>query len=258
MVLPTESEASSDPPPSVTQRHTDLRFVRELARRRGYEFYVRGADAHFHPPELDGTPQRLIAVNFGEQTNCDDLTIDVDGTRPTEALISRINPDTGEPETTTVTESGDAPMGTTPLSELRGAGFPQTRVMIRRQSPASSVDMQRRAQALLRRHGWWITAHGALDGLRYGRVLRSKKLVTIKGLGRDHASNYYVRKVEHSLTSRTYTMNFEAVRNSVGRLGTEPMEGETPNPLGVPAASRSGADTDVVVVAESGPLVAPA
>ena len=258
-VLPEQTSGGSGPQPAVVQRGTDHRFLRELARRKGYEFYVRGGDAHFHPPTLTGTPQKVIAVNFGDETNCDRLRVNVDGTLPTQASMSRVDPMTGRAETVPSTGSGLPPLGTTELSALRGAvRVPQTRVVVRRQGAVSRAQMQDHVDGLLRRHAWWVNARGTLDGLRYGRVLRSRKLVTIKGLGRTYNGSYYVRKVTHTLGPRSYSMEFEASRNALGQQGSEPFAGENPAAAAVPVAVGPGADSDRVVVREDGPEVLPA
>jgi hypothetical protein len=135
--------------------------------------------------------------------------------------------------------------------------MPQTRRIARGLGIFSPAQAEEYAAGMLRRHAWWITAHGRINGLRYGRVLRSRKLVTVKGAGPNFNGNYYVRRVQHNLTARTYQMEFDLARNALGRLGTEPFEGERPDAL-VPAAAGPGADTDAIDVAESGPRVLPA
>jgi hypothetical protein len=198
-------------------------------------------------------------VNFGEETNCDSLTVNVDGTLPTRATMSRVDPLTGETEMVTSTGSELPALGTTTLDAVRGASrVPQTTVVVRRQGAGTHAQMQDYVNGVLRRHAWWIIARGTLDGLHYGRVLRSRKLVTIKGLGRAYNGNYYVRKVTHTLGPRSYSMQFEAGRNALGQLGTEPFTGERPGAAAVPVALGPGADTDVVRVREDGPEVLPA
>jgi phage protein D len=257
-VLPPAAEAGGEPP-AVTQRATDHRFLRELARRKGYEFFVRGAEVHFHPADLTGTPQKVIATHFGEETNCDNIDVDVDGTMPTEAVMQRFDPVTGETTTETATSSGLPTLGTEPLSALRGHGLPQRRILVRRQGAASPAQQAEYVAGLLRRHGWWIKASGTVNGLKYGQVLRSKKLVTIKGLGATHNGNYYVRKVTHTLGPRTYDMAFEAARNGLGKLGSEDFTAERPDAAAaVPLAAGAGADPEAVTVLESGPQVLPA
>jgi len=215
--------------PAVTQRATDFRLLRELARRLGFEFYAENRDVHFHAPELTGTPQKLIATMFGDETNCDHLQVQADGTLPTSIRMSCVNPFTGEMEKPVELKSSDLPaLGTTDLKDLRGSGVPQTSLVLRRLGALPRRVMTALVQGAMRRHGWWVTATGTLNGLKYGKVLRSKRTVTIKGFGKTHNGVYYVRKVSHRLGPRTYTMDFEAVRNRIGQKGTEDLTGESP------------------------------
>lgn len=250
--------AATEPPLQVAQRSTDHRFLRELARRRGYEFYVLGANAYFRPADLTGAPQKLIAAHFGDQTNCNDLRFDSDGTAPTEAQVSYFDAMEGTAVHAVETESSLPALGTQPLSGLRGeVGMPQARRIARGLGFHSNAQAADYAAGMLRRNGWWVTATGSLDGLRYGQVLRSRKLVTVKGAGPNFNGNYYVRKVRHQLGSRTYQMHFELARNALGTLGTEDYEGESPDAMG-PAAAGAGIDTDPIEVAASGARVLPA
>jgi phage protein D len=251
---PTDGEA----PLQVAQRSTDHRFLRELARRRGYEFYVLGANAYFRPPDLTTAPQKVIAIHFGEETNCDDLQFECDGTAPTEASTAYFDAMDGAARTDTKTDSALPPLGTAALSSLRGSvGMPQTKRIARGLGISSAAQAAEYAAGMLRRHAWWVTARGRLNGLRYGRVLRSRKLVTVKGAGPNFNGNYYVRKVQHNLTSRTYEMQFDLARNALRKLDTEPFEGERPDAT-APAAAGPGVDADAILVAEGGPRVLPA
>jgi hypothetical protein len=161
-------------------------------------------------------------------------------------------------QTVTAVSSELEALGTRDIADMRGFGVPPTLTFVRNQGAATEADMTDFTRGVLRRHGWWVSARGTLNGLVYGRVLRTKKLATVKGYGPTYNGNYYVRKVTHKLEPRRYVMEFEAVRNRVGRLGTEPFEGENPETAALPAALGAGADTDRVVVAESGAQVAPA
>lgn len=244
----------------VAQRSTDHRFLRELARRRGYEFYVLGGNAYFRPADLTTQPQKLIAINFGAQTNCDDLQFDSDGTAPTLASVSYFDALEGKARIDAPTESGLPALGTKLLSSLRGqVNMPQARRIARGMGFSSQAQAAGYAAGMLRRNAWWVTASGSLNGSRYGRVLRSRKLVTVKGAGPNLNGNYYVRKVQHHLTARTYEMQFELARNALGKLDSEPFEGEHPDDMAPPAAGAGAdADADAITVAESGPRVLPA
>lgn len=249
-VLPTANGASgSTPPPSVTQRNTDLRFLRDLARRRGYEVYAAGANIYFRPPDLESTPQKLIASNFGHETNCDDLRFSVDGTSPTQVVLARQDPVTGETTPGSGSDSGLQALGTANIDEARGYGVGHTRVLPR--GPLTIEDPNLAVRVYMMRHGFWLKASGALDALRYGAILRAGKTVTIKGFGTDYNGVYYVRKVVHNFTPRSYRMQFEAFRNRLGQTGAEDLTGEDPSDSASPPALGPGAG-DLVDTREDG------
>lgn len=243
------------PAHTVAQRGTDLQLIRELARRRGYDFFVSGATAFFRPPNLEGTPQKLIAVNFGDETNCTQISIDADGTAPTEATSEFLDQMTGEYAAATAADSGLPALGVSPLAGLRGgAGLSQRAVVTRRIGALTQARADDYTAGVLRRGGFWLTARGQLNGLRYGRVLRVRRTVTVKGLGSTYNGVYYVRKLRHQMTDRTYTMDFELVRNALDALGSEDYTGEGAE-SGVPSAAGDAVDPDLAPVAESGPRV---
>jgi phage protein D len=240
---PTGGKPNGDSLPSLTQRSSDLRFLRELARRKGYEFYVRGASAHFHPAALEGSPQKTIAVRFGKETNCHDLRIRMDGTRPTVAAITRVDPATGEPDSVKANASGLAALGTRDHRDRRAPGVPETVVLARRRGAVSAGDMKDYVQGILRRSGFWIHAEGSLNVLEYGSVIHPGRTVGIVGLGKDLNGLYYVRKVVHQVTSRGYTLRFEADRNGRGETGTEDLTREDPEAV-APRAAGAGEEPD--------------
>ena len=242
----------------IAQRSNDHRFLRELARRRGYEFYVLGANAYFRRPNLTGTPQKLIAVNFGDQTNCRNLQFGSDGTAPTLARLSYFDAMEGKAMSVAAQTSGLPDLGTQPLSTRRGAiEMPPAARIARGHGFNSGAQVADYTAGMLRRHGWWVTASGRLDGAVYGTVLRSRKTVTVKGVGGNYNGVYYVRKVQHRLTMRTYDMAFELGRNAIGKLGTENFEGESAASM-TPLAAGPGIDEDVIDVTPDGPRVLPA
>ena len=49
---------------TILQTETDIRFLRRLAARNGFECYVRGGTGYFSGPDLTSPPQKLLAVEF--------------------------------------------------------------------------------------------------------------------------------------------------------------------------------------------------
>lgn len=254
-------KAGDDEPRSTVQRGSDLQFLRELARRRGYEFYVAGATGYFRKPVLQGTSQKAIASNFGERTNCENLQIFVDGTAPQRAVAARVDPYEGK--TVAVdqkTDCGLTRMGTTDMSAGRddSGRVPLTTVVVRRPPAMSEAELRAYLCGLIVRTSFYVKATGTLNALRYGAILRTRKTVKVFGYGKIYTGTYYVRKVVHTLTPRTYHMEFEAFRNRTGQLAPEDASVlEDPSNAALPLAAGDGADTDVVKVRETGDRVAP-
>ena len=66
-----------------------------------------------------------------------------------------------------------------------------------------------------------VTASGSLDVLRYGRVLKARQLVGVRGAGAAFDGLYYVKSVTHTIKRGEYKQSFQLVRN--GLFSTVPM-----------------------------------
>src|SRR5207253_262857 len=81
-----------EPQGTVTQRGTDIRFLRRLARRNGFDCFVQpepttGVDiGHFEPPALVGLPEAVLSVNMGSDTTVTEFRVRYEMTRPTTAI----------------------------------------------------------------------------------------------------------------------------------------------------------------------------
>jgi hypothetical protein len=63
-----------------------------------------------------------------------------------------------------------------------------------------------------------VTGDGEIDSVRYGSVLRARKLVGIRGAGMTYDGNYYVRRVTHTITVGDYKQSFQVSREGTGSL----------------------------------------
>ena len=63
-----------------------------------------------------------------------------------------------------------------------------------------------------------VTATGEVDGVRYGKVLRARKLVGVRGAGTSYDGFYYVRRVTHTLRPGEYRQSFTLSRDGTGAL----------------------------------------
>jgi hypothetical protein len=60
-----------------------------------------------------------------------------------------------------------------------------------------------------------ISGSGALDVLRYGRVLKARQLVGVRGAGIAYDGLYYVKSVTHNIKHGEYKQSFSLTRNAL-------------------------------------------
>ena len=65
-----------------------------------------------------------------------------------------------------------------------------------------------------------VFGNGQLDVLRYGRVLKSRGLVGVRGAGLPFDGLYYVKSVSHDIQRGSWKQGFQLARN--GLLSTVP------------------------------------
>jgi phage protein D len=205
---------------TILQSETDIRFLRRLAARNGFECGVRGGTGFFRSPNLSEPPQKLLAVEFGDETNLLDLELRVDGTPATAGEIRRVNPLEKRAETETLTRSPRRALGSKSLDQLR-SGLPAGHLLLRNHAPGSSSEMLGRLRSAYEPASGFVKAAGSIDSRSYQSVLRTRKLVTLKGAGASYSGTYYVTQVRHRFTLAGYAQEFEARRNGLGLTGEE-------------------------------------
>ena len=65
-----------------------------------------------------------------------------------------------------------------------------------------------------------VTGTGSLNVLRYGRILKARQLVGVRGAGLAFDGLYYVKSVTHNLKRGEYKQSFTLARN--GLISTVP------------------------------------
>jgi phage protein D len=206
------------------QRGTDIQFLHGMADRNGYECFVDMNDAgviegHFHPPKHDEQPQGTLSVAMGPATNVNHFRARFDMLGPTLAKAETVNPDdaTGQSaqsdQPTQADGMGDTP--TTPSDRPR-------KVLLSQLAMAQAGEAQRYAQSVVDRSAWSLVAEGDLSTVAYGKVLRAKKPVMVRGVGRLFSGRYYAERVLHTIGGDgTYTQRFTLRRNATGLTGQE-------------------------------------
>jgi hypothetical protein len=222
MVQPT-TPTLIEPEGTTIQRGTDLRFLRKLAKRNGFDVYVApepvtGLDqGFFRPRQTLGVPDAVLNVNMGSETNVAGFTIHYDMTRPTSAVAAGLDTTTKAPQPALAPVSIQPPMGLEPAL-LRVLPTPMVR-------PADTglvrtSELQSYAQGIADASSFAITAEGEA-GPDVG-VLRAGGLVAVRGLGRLYNGLYLVTRVTYRISDQGFSQTFVAVRNAATMTGAEP------------------------------------
>jgi len=211
---------SSDSIVTVMQAETDVRFLRRLAARNGFECYVRGGTGFFRSPNLQDPPQKLLATEFGGQTNLTSLSLRVDGSRVTDVALQRIDPMKKQVDNEQLSDSPLRRLGRQTLASLRSS-VPAGGALAKHQPAASIAEMKARLRGAYQGANQFVAIDGEIDSRSYQHVLRAGKLVTVKGAGERFSGMYYVTRVRHHFTTDGYVQRFEGWRNALGLTGSE-------------------------------------
>lgn len=228
-----------DPTDMTVQRGTDIRFLRRLAQRNGFECFVQpqpqsGLDlGYFGPPSnIPGTHEAVLNVKMGAETNVSDFKIRYDMVKPTLALAAGVDVMTRVPvaafsvaPVVTPPPIGGlyplgVPMGVQDATGRAVAGpHPPPMVFTAQTGLMTLPGLAVATQAITNRSSWAVVAAGTA-GADAG-VLYAGRTVNIRGAGLTFNGAYYVTRVSHEIDCGAYTQKFEARRNAVGMTGTE-------------------------------------
>lgn len=221
---------------SLVQRTSDARFLRELAQRNGLEFYLETdpttneVTAYFQAPQLGGTPQTDLALQFGDKSNLLQFSAHVTGQRPLAVKVSQVDIEADSATTAQVTDTRLAKIGASDANDLIGSALAglvtpsdtQAQMLILGPPTSDATEQQTIAQAVRDDAGWLIAASGEVNSDAYGNVLRPHRTVLVKGAGKTYSGMYYVTHVTHEMRGDgTYSQKFKARRNALGVDGTE-------------------------------------
>jgi hypothetical protein len=225
-VIPRVIPSIVDAPPLPTeriplQRGTDYRYIQQLARDVGYVFYLEpgpapGTSTAYWGPEIRvGVPQPALTAGMDAKTNVEDLSFAFDRERKTIPIVyfqERFSK-TGIPVPIPDVTPLNPPLGLLPPLPPRLELLADTAHL----GPAESL---MRGLAYAGQHSDCVSGSGRLDVTRYGRLLKSRALVGVRGAGLPYDGLFYVKSVTHEIERGSYKQGFTLARN--GLLPTVP------------------------------------
>jgi len=213
--LPPDISIPTDKIPA--HRGTDLAYIKFLAGRTGYVFYVEPGPlpgqsiAYFGPDIRIPVPQPALNVNMDAATNVESLSFSLDGMAKKIIVYTIMDP---------VTQKIPIPIPIPNLSLLRpplGAKI-ATPSKVEFANDGAAQTMPVAIQSMLGmtfNASDSITVTGKLDVVRYGRILRSRMLVGVRGAGVAYDGLYYVNSVTHNLKRGEYKQDFQLSRDGL-------------------------------------------
>lgn len=207
-----------------SQKGTDLSYIKHLAEEVGYVFYVEpgplpGMSIAYWGPQIKvGVPQPALNINMDAHTNVESLSFNFDNTLnaiPTVYYYDELTKAivwTPIPPVTPL----NPPLGLLPPIPLPPRFKPVS-------DELSKYSLPKAIMIGLAQAAKWteaVSGQGELDVLRYGRILKARQLVGVRGTGLAYDGLYYVKSVKHQIKRGHYKQSFELSRN--GLISTLP------------------------------------
>lgn len=210
-------------PTSEIPKHkgTDLAYLRQMAKENSYVFYVEpgpapGTNTAYFGPEIRiGIPQPALTMNSDGFSNVSGVEFAIDGTERELPILIIQEPNTKVPLPIPLPDVSLAnpPLGLVPprltgirLLEDIGALNPIEVALKGLGTAAKSADA--------------VSASGTVDPVRYGRLLRARGLVGLRGAGLAFDGLYFVKSVTTTVKAGSIAQKFQLVRN--GLVSTVP------------------------------------
>ena len=199
-----------------THQGTDLQYVRQLASEAGYVFYIEpgpapGVNIAYWGPEIKiGVPQPALNLDLDVQTNVESLNFSFNGASATLPIVFIQNQLTRVPIPIPIPNLNplQPPLGVIPA--------PITNVrMLRGTAHLSPMQAIGRGVAEAARSADAVSASGSLDVTRYGRLLKARGLVGVRGAGLAYDGLYFVKSVTSTLKRGEFKQSFNLTRNGL-------------------------------------------
>jgi hypothetical protein len=199
------------------QAETDLACIRRLATANGYTFYIEPVTfgvnkAYWGPVVRAGLPQPSLTMNMGASTNVTSLSFTNDALAPVAASGGFVEPISK----TVIPIPAVPPLRLPPLAAQPAVA--QRRTLLRATGNQSPLQAALSAASAATSAPEAVTGNGQLETVRYGSVLRARRLVGVRGSGFSYDGLFYVKSVTHELSRGAYTQSFRLSRDGTGSL----------------------------------------
>jgi hypothetical protein len=203
--------------PLPTQRYkhhqgTDLAYIEKLAKEAGYVFYIDAGPApgsntaYFGPQIRIGVPQPALSVDFDAATNVEQLSFSYDSNSSTLPVAFVRLPSVKVPIPLPVPNVGllKPPLTLRPFVPRRTRTIETERL-----GPADVLKLALGVGA----DNDPVAASGSLNVAVYGRPLKARSLVGVRGAGLTYDGLFFVKSVTNTVSRGSWKQSFQLVRD---------------------------------------------
>lgn len=217
MVIPSLAELPPLPIQRIpTQRGNDYEYLKRLARDAGYVFYLEagpavGTSKAYWGPEIRvGEPQRALTIHMDQADTAEQISFSFDRERKKMPIVFFQESASKAPIAIPIPDITplNPPLGLIPPLPPKIEQLADTAQL----APAEAL---MKGLAFAAQNSDSVFGRGRLDVARYGRVLRSRRLVGVRGAGLPFDGLYYVKSVVHEIERGSYKQSFELARNGL-------------------------------------------
>lgn len=217
MVIPSLNDIPPLPMQQIPQqRGSDYAYVRRLASEAGYVFYLEpgpapGTSKAYWGPEIRiGSPQPALTTNMDALTNVESLSFTFDKEAKTMPIVFFQESVSKAPIPIPIPD-------VTPLNPPLGV-VPPLPPKIEKLTDTAHLSVPQAlmaGMAFASQHSDSVFGSGALDVAKYGRLLKSRQLVGVRGAGLPFDGLFYVKSVTHEIERGSYKQSFSLARNAL-------------------------------------------
>jgi hypothetical protein len=217
MVIPSILDIPPLPIQQIPQqRGSDYAYVQGLAADAGYVFYLEpgatpGTSKAYWGPELRvGQPQPALTTNMDALNNVEQLSFNFDRERKTMPIVFFQESASKVPIPVVIPDISplNPPLGVIPP-------LPPKIVKLTNTAHLSAPQALMAGLAYAGQHSDSVFGTGSLDVARYGRLLKSRALVGVRGAGLPFDGLFYVTNVTHEIERGSYKQSFSLARNAL-------------------------------------------
>jgi len=198
------------------QEGNDLDYIKGLAASVGYVFYIDpgpapGTNVAYWGPEIKvGVPQPALNFDMDAHTNVESLSFNFNGANTILPIVFIQNSLTKIPIPIPIPNLNplQPPLGVIPAPITNILPIKETAKL----SPMAAIGV---GLAVASMSADAVTGTGSLDVVRYGRLLKARQLVGVRGVGTAFDGLYYVKSTTTTIKRGEMKQSFELTRNGL-------------------------------------------